>query len=198
MQDSSNNWNSTVIGTPIYFHTCITPGGGGGGGAPESLFEIRPRSISESGERPIPAHIVGGYNETYQIFPKSPGALTLKLEFVNATVTIEGREIDATHFFITYPLESIVVEQPSSDLLVSCLIPDEYRYPPYGIFTSTLVVGGSTTEQIKVTCESEEHAAAAGSIAIFLNQEILPGVSVGMFFVALIGFAVWFAFLRKK
>lgn len=196
MSDGSLNWNNTIIGASIGFYSCAISGGGGGGITP-SLFEVRPRAISESGERPLPAKIVGSYNETYQIFPKTPGVLTLKLEFVNVTDDIDGREINATGFFKTYPEGSIEVQQPSSDLLITCRIPADYRYPPLGIYTATLVVGGSTTEQIRVTCESEEHAAQAGSLSLFLNQEIVPKVSVGLFLVGLVIFAVWFAFFRR-
>jgi hypothetical protein len=153
--------------------------------------------LSETGERPLPARIVGTYNETYQIYPKTPGVLTLKLQFINTTAEIEGQTIDASSFFQTYPEGSVEAQQPSSDFQITCRIPDEYRYPPYGIFTATLVVGGSSTEQIRVTCESEEHAAAAGSLSLFLNQEIAGGITVGIFFVGLVIFAVWFAFFRR-
>lgn len=181
--DTSTNWGYTNITQNIYFQTC---GGGGGGGVVTKSFDLLPKALTPDGEKPEPGRLVGNTIKTYTVKKKIGGTLNLKLRFVNSTTQADGKSVDATLFFKTFPERELVVYQETANFTVSCNIPDEYRYNPWGIFNTTLVVEGSYKEQVNIVCESNEHAGQAGALTLFLNQEILPNLTVGTFIAILV------------
>jgi hypothetical protein len=154
----------------------IVAGGGGGGPKLDVPIIITPRDLVN--DIPEPANLIGNKVKTYTVKPSNTGTFDIKFAFTKTVVTLEGKTVDATSFFKTIPANMFTLQNGiPQNISIYCEIPDEYAYPPWGVFNTTLVFAQSSKAVIQVNCESTAHSAGAGVLANIL-YETIPGLGI--------------------